>query len=542
MLITTLVLVAVIAFAAAVKPLADGKVGPAEALKFMALAMVPMLQYAMPFSAGFGATLAYHRLAQDNELTAAHAGGVSHRAVLAPALFSGVLLAILLALLTNQVIPRFLSSMERLITQDLAKILVANIERGESVERENMLVYADAARRIVPPAAGAQEQLLLTRMTAIELDPKGLVDSEATASVAHLWVFPGVGGTPAERGTVRRMDEDAGQARIRLERAVHALKGRAVAQGSNLDVVLPAPNVFKDDPKFLTFGELMELREAPERMNWVEMRRRDLAFHLGERMTNEEISARLARDGKVELLDEDGQVVRVFARTSQWDGKRWRLIPAKPGDSVLIEQERGDLQTRRWSAPTAWFRTNIGPDRERRSLSIDLEVQQTIPLTADSASATVRANQPFTGLMLKDGPLDRLLDVQQTPSKVMLELVRPRVENGDEFLKGPYKELSATIDRLRREIMSKLNERAAMSVACLVMVMSGAATAITLSSSLPLTVYLWSFFPALATVISISSGQQLTHAEGPIGLIVLWGGVVGFGIYALRSYVKLCRH
>ena len=94
--LTTGVLVTVIAFAAAVKPLADGKLGPEDTLTFMLMAMVPMLQYALPFAACFGATLAYHRLATDNELTAVHAGGVSHRAMLVPAVLSGLVLAGLL--------------------------------------------------------------------------------------------------------------------------------------------------------------------------------------------------------------------------------------------------------------------------------------------------------------------------------------------------------------------------------------------------------------------------------------------------------------
>src|SRR5689334_14507743 len=78
-LLSTIVLVAVISFVAAIKPLADGKLAPLETLKFMGLAIIPMLQWALPFAAGFGATLAYHRLSHDNELTAAYAGGVSHR-------------------------------------------------------------------------------------------------------------------------------------------------------------------------------------------------------------------------------------------------------------------------------------------------------------------------------------------------------------------------------------------------------------------------------------------------------------------------------
>ena len=114
--------------------------------------------------------------------------------------------------------------------------------------------------------------------------------------------------------------------------------------------------------------------------------------------------------------------------------------------------------------------------------------------------------------------------------------------NPDDFVAKPTRELRINIERLRREILSKRHERWAMAVSCLVMVLTGAITAIRLASGQALTVYLWSFFPALATVITISSGQQLTHQNGTTGLFVLWGGVGFLSVHALIAYMGLRRH
>ena len=92
-LLTASILVTVIAFAAAIRPLADGKVGAVDALRFMGLAIVPMLQFALPFAAGFAATLTYHDFASDNEAMACSAGGISYKAMLGPAAFTGLALA-----------------------------------------------------------------------------------------------------------------------------------------------------------------------------------------------------------------------------------------------------------------------------------------------------------------------------------------------------------------------------------------------------------------------------------------------------------------
>jgi len=77
------------------------------------------------------------------------------------------------------------------------------------------------------------------------------------------------------------------------------------------------------------------------------------------------------------------------------------------------------------------------------------------------------------------------------------------------------------------------------------MVLCGAVTAIRLGmtgAGTPLSVYLWSFFPALGAIVSIASGQQLVHDEGPIGLLALWGGVVTLAVYTFIVYRNVQKH
>ena len=63
-----------------------------------------------------------------------------------------------------------------------------------------------------------------------------------------------------------------------------------------------------------------------------------------------------------------------------------------------------------------------------------------------------------------------------------------------------------------------------------------------LRDALPLTVYLWAFFPALGTILAISGGQQLTHDNGPLGLLLLCAGVIALGGFAALEFVRLSRH
>ena len=83
-LLTAAVLVAVIAFGTAIKPLSRNLLGGADILKYVMFAMVPMMEYALPFAAGFGATLVMHRLAGDNEIVAMNSCGLSPRRIFRP--------------------------------------------------------------------------------------------------------------------------------------------------------------------------------------------------------------------------------------------------------------------------------------------------------------------------------------------------------------------------------------------------------------------------------------------------------------------------
>src|SRR5690606_1758068 len=80
-------LILLVSFAAAIRPLAKGDVGLGDAIRLMGLLSIPMSQFALPFAAGFAATIVYHRFASDNEATACRASGIPQRAILMPAVF-----------------------------------------------------------------------------------------------------------------------------------------------------------------------------------------------------------------------------------------------------------------------------------------------------------------------------------------------------------------------------------------------------------------------------------------------------------------------
>jgi len=559
-LLTTGVLVTVIAFAAAVKPLADGKLSQEETLKFMGLAMVPMLQYALPFAACFGATLAYHRLATDNELTAVYAGGISHRAMLFPAVLSGVLLGGILLGLSDWVIPRFLRQMSGMITQDATKMIVSSIQRGEAMRMENKFLYADLVEEDTREPTDGYRKLWLGGLLLVTLDDSEHVINEFCARSAHVWL---------RRTTVTR--PGGGEAKAVTQVIIQPIEAVGFGQtfrgdsGETTFVIL-VPDAFSDNVKFLSFNELRALRAEPSRIDRVDKVKRALALEVARREMIDAIDRDLKTTGRAEFKDYYDRAITLRAAglrstrregTHERDPNVFQVLPGLADRGVVVEMTPPGAKMVRQPAADAYIRLPAAPDPDRAAgggarVTLDLRrvaAEQVGPdgevvapaedVAPASGEVAVRsmADLAYIGdgsaAMMQRGAYDveRLADQRMVVKPADKPVLAPAMEK-----------LTSDVRDLLREILSKEHERYAMSAACLVMVLVGAVMAMRLREALPLTVYLWAFFPALATVLAISGGQQLTHGKGLVGLPVLWAGVACLGAFSVAEFVRLCKH
>ena len=189
--LTASVLVAVIAFGAAIRPIMHNLLGPEEVLQFVALASVPMLQYALPFAGAFASTIVYARLAADNEVLAMSAAGMSYARVLRPAIGLGLALFLAMSVLLDAGVPRFWTSMRRMITNDVTRLFVSAVERGEAFAVDGTQLYADEVRVIegTTDGSGPTTRLQLAGVAAIETGADGRTTTEFTAEFATVDVY-----------------------------------------------------------------------------------------------------------------------------------------------------------------------------------------------------------------------------------------------------------------------------------------------------------------------------------------------------------------
>ena len=529
LLLTTVVLVGVISFAITIKPLADGELSALDAIRFMILATVPMLSYALPFGAGFAATLVFHRMAQDNELAASHAGGVSHAKLLVPAAASGLVLALMVGLLSDQVIPRFLRTMERMITEDVARLMVGRLSAGETVEFNGNLIYADSVQRIDPStmrnAAGAEDVISLYRPVFGRLDEHQRLDAGGTAERAFIVIY-------------RNGEENRGAGSIiRLVASNYNSWGNTFVAESTDQLVydFAVPGAFRDDPKFRSFNELGELKDDPRLLPVLRTNHDLLALRAASLAMLQEVDRSLRDTGVVTLETTQGETVTLRARgLGKLDWLSRPVLPAQGGE-IIVERTRENGEIARMTATAATIDTKQLDELAAMRVVAKITLSE-VTTSSDDSPAGRRRDQQISGILAAS---DQTASLRALGFHELLEQTGLDTEGVPPAMQDLHKYALRRNGLLQREIVSKSHMRVAMSAACFVMVLVGAVVAIRLREALPLTVYLWAFFPALGAVLAISTSEQLAQDSGAFGLVLMWAAVLGLLTYAYLTYKRV---
>lgn len=555
------VLVVIVSVALAIKPLSDGYLSAWDAVRIIGFLIPPGLAYALPFGAGFAATLVYHRIAADREAIAAYAGGISHRALLAPAMVVGVIMLGAMVLLTQEIIPRFLQSAQRIAAFNAARYIKAEIDKGRAVGFDQIQIFADACLPMKPPAgSGATDVLRLDRFAAVELGRDGAPVTEITAARAFLWLFPPV---EAEGNATSQVSS---RIVMRLENVVAVQQGQGlVGFRDKVDLSWTVPNTFRDSPKYLPGTELAKLRENPTRMNWMEQRRRGLALAMAQVRVLEVAAYTLNSGGSVTLMDPSGEPVTLSGARARREGTVLRLTPAPESPITLrLNREAGDASnpSRRVpllvTAPSADLQVSAGQDPRSSKLSTRVTLSQVSARRADGSAVDLPSAQlsafDAPDLTFRDDPSERLLNtgIDELLEETKTQAIPVDVRGGEAdreigsrpepLVARARHEVARKLDDLEKDILSKTHERWSMSVSAFVMVITGAIAALRFLHRRVLGVYLWTFVPALATLTTIGGGSPMVGSFGAPGLILMWSGVAALIIYTLVMYRGLAKH
>lgn len=531
MAVSVAVLVAMISFAAAIKPMSDGLLSPAAMLKFVGYSAPTMLGFALPFAGAFASTLVFTRMAADNEVLACSASGLSYARILAPVAALGLVLTMGLFYLSNFVVPGFYRMASQTLETDMMSIMVTQLNQNRPFkEIPGYVLYADNAVQMpAPPETGATRFIQLTGVAVGELDELDRVRADSTAKIANILLF---------------QDDQGSRVTLKL---LEAMRYRADVGELEYINSLPIgpetiPSLFDDDPKFRSWPELRQLDREPERYDEVREAKGELAREVAaaELRTSirEYLKANHGRDGVV--LRGSLQDYLIHSPSVRTVDGALRL-ESRPGRPVTIQYPAEGPFQRRIEAESGSIEIDPGKRELQPSASIELRqvrifrVPGTEPMTETPAYT-----QP--GLGWPTPLIDE--DIESQPLSALQSVAGihyGKSRNVD--IAG--KELEKSILKLGRKIISQLHERAASALTCLMLLVFGAVLAMQLKGHMPLVVFFWSFMLAIVSIIIINTGQNLassTKVTVSAGLTVLWAGNVGMALAIFIVYRRLARN
>ena len=523
LLLTASVIVVVVAFGAAIKPLADNALGPGSVLKYVALATIPMMQFALPFAAGFAATIVMHRFASDNELVAMAASGLRHRTVLAPVAALGVGLLVLMVWLVSAVVPRFWGLMRDTVAQDAAAVFVSAVERGEALDAGELVIYADSVEvEPAPPDTGAVQRLRLGGVAAVQrgrgqagtaefITERAIVDVHRRegATVMKLSMSNGTGFRAGE-GTVAFIPQAAPDA-VEIGRATE----RDARSTTTADLSRARANL---DGEAALQAPLARAAGILERVDLLQCIERTLAT-TGSVTLQDDGSRRRFRIERARSSGDRLEAAGSALTVTELDGTRavrrataarGSLLPASAGEGsrldLVLEAARAEDLAGATPAPTRW------PARLRDLRSIEC------PSTQRTAAASADL-------------LQRLDAIASGGTASAGEAAAAATE------------LRNRLGGVDRDLHSNQVQRAALAVSAPLVLLLGAALAACRRQSLPLTIYLLAFVPALANIVTIAGGQQVMRG-GAIwaGIAIMWSGNALLLGLALHAYRKWAAH
>ena len=516
-LLSGAVLVTVIAFGAAIKPLAaDTLFGPAQTAKFIAFATVPMLQFALPFAAGFAATIVFHRLTKDNEIQAASASGISYLRILMPMFLLGLVLVGIMVYLTQTIIPQFLAKMEQSISTDVTRMFRKSIEKGIPVQFGDIQIYADQIYEQPNPDTGAQTRLILIGVAAAEIDNSGRITTDVTASTAivdfHL------------QGIHRYIQ-------LELHDTVAYIPKRGELLQAPVMPIEPIliPNITHDRPMFMTLSEMHDLQDDPGQFSEVIKAKNELAKALREIEVWQQIREKLRTQGQIKLIGE----LRTITVKAHEVIKGVFSNPENEPITVQVTEQSGVVVL--FSAKRVSIASDDGSSLALPSFELVLENCDILDVSTGEV-VNQRALAEYAALEVDDLKETKLA-VQ--PYRYLLE--KALGANGNVVAKAEI--LNQRVDDLLLQLNSRIQGRYALSGTAILLLLLGATLAMMLRQALPLAIYACAFIPSILDIIMISGGGHMVRDGSVVsGTIVLWSGNVLLIAIIIGSLRRVMRN
>ncbi len=512
-LLTTFALSVILCLGSVLEPIQQYGVGPRQILNLVFYFMPVTLTFVLPVAALFASTLAYGRLAGDNELDACKASGISPATIVYPGIVLAIMVAIANLVLSFYVMPYFIQHAETSFKANAKNILFRNIQRrGFWRSPDNRFaVYADNANLEENTLSGV-----------IVIKSRGMeVEDIFYAEQAKVFF---------------ESEEHSNTMRVA---ALNALQMGQTSSGrlKVLDVEERFGSLLKDQIDFKRIDDMKRIQADPltfyPNEEWV----RVVCHVFTGELLYQDIKKALDSQGAYEIypMANEPNAVRITANKIQLG--RHQEVTLSERVEVHVFDVRTSKILRRLTCEKA--KLTLEGDEFLPTLQLDL-----------SNARAENSRAVMTYHVERDLALPQEIYPIIQRSRVMHTLSPDRASAF--FAQGASENLAHRLDQLvthlrwnKTKIIGTIHSRLVFGIGCIPMIIIGTGLGILKRGGHLLTAFGTSCMPALILIVSIICGKHV--AENPdstpaLGLAIMWAGLGVLGVLMLGVYGRLRRH
>jgi lipopolysaccharide export LptBFGC system permease protein LptF len=493
------------------RPIQDYGVGPRQVAHLIGYFLPITLTFVLPMAGLFAAALVYGRLANDNELDACRASGISLLTAIYPGLTLAILVAITTLVLSFYVVPTYVQRAERAIKADAKQILYRNLQRKGhyNLPDGRYQIYADAADPqkdellgviLVDVKNSEIRKIITTDRASVHFEPHEKFNEVKITVIAH---------------NAYQIDPD----------------GEAFSEW--LPVSGRFSSILADDVKFKKIDEMKGIQREPMQFYPVAKQARATYTQLTVELLGQDISSKIAdgQDRFYKLQNKEKFVNFTAGRCTPKGESNIELS----NDVTLLEYNAltGQLMCS-WRAERALLELTGQEPSELTMIIYNTHWQKS------DGPAGLAQRHIVRGLQLPSSVLNKISpDVLGTINSTASILDEP-----SGILKNMQKILQRKIASTLVEIKAEIHSRLVLGIGCITLILIGIALGIIFKGGHLLTAFGVSSVPAAALVVCIMAGKNIMKnpgAQGLSGIILMWAGLAALTVLAAVIYHKMLK-
>lgn len=510
-ILTTFALTLILSLGLVLEPIQKFGVGLRQVIPLLGFFLPITLTFVLPIAALFAATLAYGRLAGDNEIDACRASGISPLTIVYPGFVMAILVAMANLLLSFHVMPYFIHRAEAAIKADAEQILFRNIQRQGfyELEDEGVAIYAEHA----DPKTDT-----LSSVVVVKLNEQKQVKRITAADSARV-SFDVQGPT--------------NKVRIAALQTLVIEDRRTLVQ-DRIVVEFSIETPLKDNIDFKRIDEIKEIQADLLSFKPIEKLARQVSIQfITELIYHDVLESISSGQGFYEFRGEPNSI-RI--RAGQCSLGSEKTLEFTEDVEIVKFNTQGQTHQRCEKAV-------LNVEGDEYSPSLTMGIYNASPIDVESPGEMTYS--ALGGLKIPSG-LSPRIDEKNALSHTSSEAVSSALR------RPPSLTLSGDIYRLEREIFKTnvkikgiIHSRLVFGIGCIPMILIGIGLGIVQRGGHLLSAFGASCIPSVILSVTIICGKQV--AENPdstvaTGLTIMWAGLGFLGLLALFIFRRLYRN